>query len=66
MEAVVLTFVTLIVGVIGLQIVNTTITNAAFNASSLLGTVSSNIAPLFAVSLLIVAVMAGLLALRGR
>ena len=46
----------LVIGVIGLVIVNSTITAAAFDNTSLLYTVTSNIPILFAVGLLVLAV----------
>ena len=46
----------LVIGVIGLVIVNSVITSAAFDNTSLLYTVTSNIPILFAVGLLVLAV----------
>lgn len=46
----------LVIGVIGLVIVNDTVTTANFTSGSLLDTVTSNIPILFAVGLLVLAV----------
>lgn len=46
----------LVIGVIGLVIVQSTITSANFTSGSLLDTVTSNIPILFAVGLLVLAV----------
>ena len=46
----------LVIGVIGLVIVNSTIASANFTSGSLLDTVTSNIPILFAVGLLVLAV----------
>ncbi len=56
----------LIIGVIALQIVNDTVTNANFTSGTILHTVGSNIPVLFAVGLLAVAGIGTLAYFLGR